>query len=841
MGSRGRSIRLRIYFLVAIPLITMLGLFAYVAYGSVTNWLNLDRAPNLIRATSVPMTNFVSLLQAERRAAVVYLSHPDTASLNAYQMSITATKNGELPLAAALNSAGTKNSTTAAETAAITTWVGEVNGMTGLRIGVTANKLPVLDAFAAYTKIITDQDKVFQAQDASITDSSAMAQGLGLISAVNAREDLSEQDAVLAGALARGSLTGPDRVAFSQAAGRQQDDTLLYQALLTPAQLKIFNAAMNSMAPAALQNDLTTVQQAVPAGTQLRQMEQLGLSPSSWQLLTRTWSRANYAAATDAANAVLDKDQGLAIAAKRRVWETAAIGAAGLILTLIVTILLARSINRRLTALRRSALTLAEEQLPAVVARLRRGESVDVAAEAPPLQVGSDEIGQVGQAIDTVRQTAIRSAVEEARLRQGINDMFRNLARRNQSLLQRQLTTLDAMERKATDPDVLEDLFKMDHLTTRMRRHAEGLIILSGSPPGRSWSSPVRLIDVMRGAIAEVEDYARVTVTTQSRAAVAGSAVTDVIHLLAELIENATTLSPPFTQVRVSGDTVANGFAIEIEDRGLGMTPARMAELNERLSNPPDINPANTEQLGLFVVGQLARRHGISVTLRQSPYGGTTAVALIPQRLIVEEGPAAITAGDSGGVPMGAGPVPGAPYAPIIMNGTPNGGGYGAMNGSYGSAGGHGGQYNGPSNGSYAGSYRGPATASLRRWKRRRKRRRLRRKRLVVPGPERAALHARGAGGARGTGGLRGVRDAAVRPRLPAGGPGRVRPARSRRAGRAGHSAHATRFARTRRFARTGRRGGERRCLVRCPQGTARRPRGAGGNRGSGLPRRGSA
>ena len=154
-----------------------------------------------------------------------------------------------------------------------------------------------------------------------------------------------------------------------------------------------------------------------------------------------------------------------------------------------------------------------------MVARLRRGESVDVAAEAPPLRVGSDEIGQVGQAIDTVRQTAIRSAIDEARVRQGVNDMFRNLARRNQSLLQRQLTVLDETERRATDPDVLEDLFKMDHLTTRMRRHAEGLIILSGAPPGRSWSAPVKLIDVMRGAVAEVEDYARVIAATQSRAA----------------------------------------------------------------------------------------------------------------------------------------------------------------------------------------------------------------------------------------------------------------------------------------------------------------------------------
>jgi hypothetical protein len=185
----------------------------------------------------------------------------------------------------------------------------------------------------------------------------------------------------------------------------------------------------------------------------------------------------------------------------------------------------------------------------------------------------------------------------------------------------------------------------MDHLTTRMRRHAEGLIILSGAPPGRSWSAPVKLVDVMRGAVAEVEDYARVNAATQSRAALAGSAVTDVIHLLAELIENATTLSPPFTQVRVSGETVANGFAIEIEDRGLGMVPQRMQELNERLANPPDLNPANTEQLGLFVVGQLARRHGIRVMLRPSPYGGTTAVVLIPLALIVEDGPAAITSG----------------------------------------------------------------------------------------------------------------------------------------------------------------------------------------------------
>src|SRR5487761_886360 len=646
MGSRRRSIRLRIYFLVAIPLITMLGLFGYVAYTSVTNWLNLDRAPSLIQATSIPITNFVTFLQAERRAAIVYESQPSAANLAAYQSTVTATKNGLAAFEGVVNSPATTHNATASETAALAKMVTDVTSMGGLRAEITAKKLSPIPTFEAYSEIVADQDNVFQSQAASMTDTSASSQGLGLISAVNAREDLSEQDAVLAGALAANSLTGPDRAAFGQAAGRQFDDTQLYERLLTPGELSSFNATMNQMAPpATIQSNLTKVQDAVEADIPLAAMQQQGLSPATWQLLTGTWSKANYDSATNAAATTLGTDQGLANSAKNRVWETAGVGLAGLILTLIVSLLLSRSINRRLATLRRSALTLAQEQLPSVVARLRRGESVDVAAEAPPLSVGSDEIGQVGQAIDTVRQTAIRSAIDEARVRQGVNDMFRNLARRNQSLLQRQLSVLDDMERRATDPDVLDDLFKMDHLTTRMRRHAEGLIILSGAPPGRSWSAPVKLVDVMRGAVAEVEDYARVTVSTQSRAALAGSAVTDVIHLLAELVENATSLSPPFTQVRVSGETVANGFAIEIEDRGLGMVPQRLQELNERLANPPDINPANTEQLGLFVVGQLARRHGVRVILRPSPYGGTTAVVLIPLPLIVEDGPAAITSG----------------------------------------------------------------------------------------------------------------------------------------------------------------------------------------------------
>ncbi len=699
MGSRGRSIRLRIYFLVAIPLITMLGLFGYVAYTSVTNWLNLDRAPTLIQETSEPLTNFVNTMQTERRAAVVYLSQPNAANLGSFQSAVNETKRGALLVDAALTSSATKNASTPTETTAINAMIAQIDGMTGLRSEVMAKKVAPLDALAAYTNIIAGQGAVLQAEANSIQDSAPVLQGLGLISAVNTQEDVSEQDAVLASALVSGSLTQGDRVAFSNAGGRLQADTLSYEQLLTPAELTTYNNTLNQLAPKAVQTNLANIQQAVPAGIPLSALEQQGLSPQSWQVLTHTWLNAASKAGTSSAGTVLAANSQPAIDAKHRVFVLAAVGAAGLILTLLVTLLLGRSINRRLGTLRRSALTLAQEQLPSVVARLRRGESVDVAAEAPPLRVGNDEIGQVGQAIDMVRQTAIRSAIDEARVRQGVNDMFRNLARRNQSLLQRQLTVLDEAERRATDPDVLEDLFKMDHLTTRMRRHAEGLIILSGAPPGRSWSAPVKLIDVMRGAVAEVEDYARVTVSTQARAALSGSAVTDVIHLLAELIENATTLSPPFTQVRVSGETVANGFAIEIEDRGLGMTPQRLHELNERLANPPDLNPANTEQLGLFVVGQLGRRHGIRVMLRPSPYGGTTVVALIPLALIVEDSPAAITSGNR--VPATG------------VNGNGNGAAYnGSANGGY------------AANGSLPGGARPGPHADERPWDRHQARRR---------------------------------------------------------------------------------------------------------------------
>jgi signal transduction histidine kinase len=298
----------------------------------------------------------------------------------------------------------------------------------------------------------------------------------------------------------------------------------------------------------------------------------------------------------------------------------------------------ARRLSRDATALETTARRFADQQLPQLVERLRRGETFDPAAElSPAVRVKVTELSRAAAAFTSVQRTALSAAATETGLRSGISQVFVSLARRSQSLLQRQLRLLDDLERKAVDPGALADLFPLDHLTTRMRRHAEGLIILSGAVPGRAWSSPVPVIDVIRGAIAEVEDYKRIVVATISEDMVTGSAVADMIHLLAELIENATLFSPSGTRVEVKAERVGNGFAFEIEDRGLGIKPEELDAINLRLGSPADFDLANADQLGLFVVGKLAARHGVRVFLRPSPYGGTTAIVLMPINMITTE------------------------------------------------------------------------------------------------------------------------------------------------------------------------------------------------------------
>jgi len=331
--------------------------------------------------------------------------------------------------------------------------------------------------------------------------------------------------------------------------------------------------------------------------------------------------------------------------------EAAALaGAAALvaILTVLLAAAYARRLSHEISDLTQAALSLAGEQLPRVIRSLREDEpaSAPHAAQATRRALEAEwlgaraqftktaEIAAAAAAISAIERTAFEAAAAEAGLRHGLRQILMSLGRRNQSLLHRQLKIIDQLEQQAASPGELADLFALDHLTTRMRRHAESLTVMSGASPVRSWTSPVPVIDVIRAAIAEVEDYKRVTVATDAEEAVAASAVTDLIHLLAELIENATLFSPSATRVEVRAERVANGFAIEVEDRGLGIAPDQLKEINGQLASPPDFDLADADRLGLFVAGRLAARHGIQVELIPSAYRGTKAVVVLHDSLI---------------------------------------------------------------------------------------------------------------------------------------------------------------------------------------------------------------
>ncbi|GAB3299344.1 sensor histidine kinase [Parasphingorhabdus pacifica] len=298
----------------------------------------------------------------------------------------------------------------------------------------------------------------------------------------------------------------------------------------------------------------------------------------------------------------------------------------------------ARRIATRLVALQQDTLDLADTRLPEIVERLRRGELVEVESEIGWLDHGKDEIGLVADAFNAAQRTAIAAAVREAHAKDGANHVFLGIAHRSQTLMHRQLQLLDELERQEEDPGRMEKLFQLDHLATRARRNAENLIILGGERPGRKWSKPIDLADVVGSAIAETKHYARVRTERIAHVALVGAAVADTVHLIAELIDNATAFSPQHSQVTVLSQTVAKGVAIEVEDHGPGMDEPERNAANAMFDAPPEFDAMalrDDTRLGLFVVARLAAKHGIGVELRTSAYGGTRAVVLLPNELTV--------------------------------------------------------------------------------------------------------------------------------------------------------------------------------------------------------------
>ncbi|MEP6661779.1 MAG: nitrate- and nitrite sensing domain-containing protein [Acidimicrobiales bacterium] len=323
--------------------------------------------------------------------------------------------------------------------------------------------------------------------------------------------------------------------------------------------------------------------------------------------------------------------------ADRAVQAYMLVALATLAFCIVAASVVGRSITRPLRRLATAARSVANVQLPRLVDTIRNPAAGDELPELPPLATGSarDEIGELAESFDAIQRTAVKVAHDQAELlRKGIGDLFVNLARRNQSLIDRQISFLDELEANEADPDTLDNLFKLDHLATRMRRNAESLLVLAGVESQRRWGKPVPVADVVRAAVAEVEDYARIHISSLDDRLLQGNAAADVAHLLAELFDNSTQFSPPATHVEVRGRADGDGYVVTVTDLGIGMGTEQLGEANETVQRPPVTGLGLSRSLGFTVVGRLAARYRIHVELTANPVGGVTATIRVPAAVL---------------------------------------------------------------------------------------------------------------------------------------------------------------------------------------------------------------
>ncbi len=521
--------------------------------------------------------------------------------------------------------------------------------MTAVRSGVDAAALPPADAYMFFNRlldVISAGTKVAE-QTAPYTEIGVrIAVGMRLF---NATEAMARSNA-LGGLYVDGATAPPipaeeyiRQIGFYHAeiaalgAELEGTEQRHLQALVASPSWQQLTAMENAIA----QRAMTPAQAASPSGTSASARAaaavSLPLSTQEWHSAAAEVNRGLIDAWTthNRASQKLAEDKAAA-AATRSAFAGGGVLVVS-VLAFLIAVVIANRVIRRLKRLRGQTLALADERLPDMMRRLRDGEAIDPAAESPNLDYGRDEIGQVAKAFQHAHSAAVSAAVAEARTREGVKAVFLNIAHRSQIVVHRQLEILDEAEQRQEDPILLDTLFRLDHLATRERRNAENLTILGGGKPGRQWRNPVPLVDLVRSAVGETLDYARVRVARLPEVHVLGTVVADLIHLLAELVDNATSFSPPQSRVEVTGNVVGKGIVVEIGDQGMGMSGEDLAKMNESLRNPPDFGVAALSadsRLGLFVVAQLAARHGISVRLSESDYGGIKAIVLVPSALI---------------------------------------------------------------------------------------------------------------------------------------------------------------------------------------------------------------
>ncbi|MGW3648180.1 sensor histidine kinase [Streptomyces sp. NPDC000878] len=623
---RPRSVRAKIVALLMLPVVSLMALWSFAAVTTASTIGDAERAKDVNSELLAPVADFVTAIQAERTAAGGDADVPQ-------QVQKATDKAAEALLDGINSSSSDAALLNSALPERLDKLTDDAKGLAALRAAQQSGaKNATQTAYTAYTGIVEDAFAVtggLTGEKGTTTASEARV----VLELSRAREALAQEQALLAAGAAAGKLTGEQYALFVGAVTVQRGLLKPAVADLRPEHQKAYNALLESGSYGQVAAVENRVRSAGPGESAVTDGLLKGWDDSASSVL-----RALGKAETEAGTAAAAKANPFG-------WDTlgasgiaVVLGLVGVLLSLLVSVSVGRGLIVELLDLRNSALEVAGRRLPQAMRRLHAGQGVDIDAEAPMRRLAGDELAQVGTALTAVQRAALKAASERAELLSGISGVYVSLARRSQVLLHRQLDILDQLEQRPREAAELHELYRVDYLATRMRRHSESLLILSGIAPGRGWRDPIPLADTLRAAVAEIEDGSRVQIWAVPRVSLNGGSVADVIHLLAELVENAAAFSPPSTKVQLRAARLRDGVLIEVEDSGFGMNEDAMADANRKIQSEK-VDLLDAKQIGLFVVNRLAERQGLRVELRDSPSGGVTAAVLIPENLLRDDMP----------------------------------------------------------------------------------------------------------------------------------------------------------------------------------------------------------
>ncbi|UED86158.1 sensor histidine kinase [Streptomyces profundus] len=627
-----RSLRISLVLPVLIAALTLTALWGWAGSALVSESLKLSADADRAESIGPPTHDLITALQDERRLTAAWQTAGDSGSLEALEEARATTGDATQRFRSARSGLDSASAT-------IRSLAGQFDGslveLSPQREAIDSGELAGIASYQLFTNAIGEAITLMGAA-ARIDDPELAYRAIAVTELARGSEAASRQDALLY--LADGDDADEEAVvqSYAQALALQhQARTGMDPTDLPSSQIGAFENLVKSQQIGML----IAVESLGGGGVTV-----LPTNPDAWREAADMVGSELHTLSGNTLDNIVDS----ASSRSTRLLIGAIVGTvlvlAALACALYLCIRYTQSLLRRIAALRATTEELTETTLPELIERLGREGQTKLPEtdddEEKAKAYGDDELGQLAKAFQQQRQQVLKSVVQQARRREGSETVFLGLARRTQILINRIIPKLDKLEREQQDSRLLKEIFAVDHLATRVRRHTENLLILGGAVPGRRWGEPVPIYEVMRSAISETEDYSRVDAPPAPRISLTGRAVADVVHLLAELIENGTSFSPPDTKVSVSAQTVARGrVAVEIIDRGLGMAEAEYTRLNQLLADPPKLDMmalGEAPRLGLFVVARLARRHGLEVVLRSSPYGGTLAVVLIPNELLEE-------------------------------------------------------------------------------------------------------------------------------------------------------------------------------------------------------------